>query len=62
VSQLLPHARGGHCALARASLVFRMDEKRIRTESKVIDIDRDSAGVLFKIVDCARTDFRPRKK
>jgi hypothetical protein len=47
----------GHCALARANRVFRADEKRIRSENTVIDKNKDSAGVLYKIVDCARMCF-----
>jgi hypothetical protein len=59
---------------ARANHVFRADEKHIRTENTVIDKNKGSAGVLYKIVDCvrmrfssvcnrrsARTVFRPRR-
>jgi hypothetical protein len=58
---------------ARANRVFRADEKRIRAENTVIDKNKNSAEVLYKIVDCvrmcfssarnrrpARTVFRPR--
>jgi hypothetical protein len=60
---------------ARANRVFSADEKRIRAEDTVIDKNKNSAGVSYKIVDCARmcfssvrnqrsarTVFRPRKK
>jgi len=63
------------CALARANRVFRADEKRMRTENTVMDKNKDSAGVIYEIVDCARmcfssvrnrrsarTAFCPRKK
>jgi hypothetical protein len=36
---------------ARANHVFCTDKKRIRTENAVMDKNRDSAGVLYKIVD-----------
>jgi hypothetical protein len=50
----------GHCALARANRVFRADEKRIRTESTVMDKNKDSFGVLlYKIVDCQRMSSYP---
>jgi hypothetical protein len=42
---------------ARANRVFCTDEKRIRTENTVIVNSKDSAGVLYKIVDCARMRF-----
>jgi len=42
---------------ARANRVFRADEKRIRTENAVMDKNKDSVGVLCKIVDCARMRF-----
>jgi hypothetical protein len=46
---------------ARANRVFCTDKKRIRTENAVIDKNKDGLGLfLYKIVDCARTDFRPR--
>jgi hypothetical protein len=60
---------------ARANRVFCADEKRIRAENTVIVKNKESAGVLYKIVDwarmcfssvpnrrSARTVFRPRKK
>jgi hypothetical protein len=45
----------------RASRVFGMDEKRIRTKNTVIYKTEDTAGVLYKIADCTRTGRRPRK-
>jgi hypothetical protein len=42
---------------ARANRVFCADEKRIRTKNTVIVNNKDSAGVLYKIVDCARMCF-----
>ena len=44
---------------ARANRVFCADEKRIRTENTVIVNHKGSAGVLYKIVDCARMDSYP---
>jgi hypothetical protein len=35
----------------RANRVFRADRKRIRTENTVIDKNKESARVLYKIVD-----------
>jgi len=59
---------------ARANRVFCTDEKRIRTKNTVMNKNKDSAGVLSKIVDfvrmcfssarnrrSARTASRPRK-
>jgi len=59
---------------ARANRDFCTDEKRIRTEIAVMVKNRDCAGFLHKIVDCAgmrfsslrnrrsaRTGRRPRK-
>jgi hypothetical protein len=43
----------------RANRVFCTDKKRIRTENTVTDKYNDSAWVLYKIVDCMRTAFRP---
>jgi hypothetical protein len=45
---------------ARANRVFCTDEKRIRTENTVIVNTKHGVGVLYKIVDCARTASRPR--
>jgi hypothetical protein len=42
---------------ARANRVFCTDVKRIRTENTVIVKNKDNAGVLSKIVDCARMCF-----
>jgi hypothetical protein len=53
------HATRGHCAL-RAPTVFSVRIKTIRTENTVMDKNKDSAEVLCKIADCARTGFRPR--
>jgi len=47
---------------ARANHVFRADEKRIRTENMVMDKSKDSAGVSYKIVDCARMAFSSVRK
>jgi len=51
------YERDSSCALARANRDFRTDEKRIRTEITVIVKVKDSAGGLYKIVDCARMSF-----
>jgi hypothetical protein len=41
-----------------ANRVFCTDKKRIRTENAVMDKNKDGLGLfLYKIVDCARTDF-----
>jgi hypothetical protein len=48
----------GHCAL-RAPTVFSVRIKGIRTENTVMDKNEGSAGVLYKIVDCARMDSYP---
>jgi hypothetical protein len=46
---------------ARANRVFCTDEKRIRTENTVTNKNKDGSGLLlYKIVDCVRTDSRPR--
>jgi len=42
---------------ARANRVFWTDEKRIRAESTVMNKNKDSAGVLYKIVDFTRMCF-----
>jgi hypothetical protein len=39
----------------RANRVFGTDEKHIRTKNTVIDKTEDTAGVSYKIIDCART-------
>jgi len=44
------------CAL-RAPTVFSGRIKAIRPENTVPDKIKDSAGVLYKIVDCARMRF-----
>jgi hypothetical protein len=45
----------------RANHVFGTDEKRIRTENMVIDKSTNCLGLsLSKIIDCTRTDSRPR--
>jgi len=41
----------------RANRIFGTDEKRIRTKNTVLDKSKDRAGVLYKIVDCARMCF-----
>jgi hypothetical protein len=41
----------------RANRVFCADEKRIRAENTVIVNNKDSAGVLYKVADCARVCF-----
>jgi len=42
---------------ARANRGFGTDKKRIRTETTVLDKNKDSSGVLFKIVDRVRMCF-----
>jgi hypothetical protein len=42
---------------ARANRVVCADEKRIREDNTVIDKNKNSAGVLYTIVDCARMCF-----
>jgi hypothetical protein len=51
-----PHAKSCHCAL-RAPTVFSARIKTIRAENTVMDKNKDSAGVLYKIADCARMCF-----
>ena len=49
-----------HCVelrAARANRGFGTDEKRIRTETTVLDKNKDSSGGLFKIVDRVRMCF-----
>jgi hypothetical protein len=41
----------------RANRVIRAHEKRIRTDNTFMEEDKDSAGVLTKIVDNARMRF-----
>jgi len=48
----------GHCAL-RAPTVFSARIKTIRAENTVMDKNKDSAGVLYKIADCIRMSFYP---
>jgi hypothetical protein len=42
---------------ARANRVFCTDEKRIRAENTVMVNTKHGAGILYKIVDCARMRF-----
>jgi hypothetical protein len=42
---------------ARANRVVCADVKRIRADNTVIDKNKNSAGVSYKIVDCARMCF-----
>jgi hypothetical protein len=42
---------------ARANRVFRTDKKRIRTGNAVIVKNKNSAGALYEIADCARMCF-----
>jgi hypothetical protein len=39
--------------------VFSGRIKTIRPENTVLDKNKHSAGVLYKIADCVRTAFRP---
>jgi hypothetical protein len=48
----------GHCALSRANRGFCTVEKRIRTETTVMDKIKGRSGrFLYKITDCVRMRF-----
>jgi hypothetical protein len=48
------HAKSDRCALARANRAFCTDQRRIRTESTVMDKNKNDVTGLIKIVDYAR--------
>ncbi len=52
-------ARGEWTCALRAPTGFSVRIKNIRTENPDMEKNKDSAGVLYKIIDRARTAFRP---
>jgi hypothetical protein len=48
---------GTNLGAARANRAFCTDEKHIGTENTVLDKSKGRAGILYKIVNCARMCF-----